>query len=85
VLDARRREAAPGQRQRRRLRRAGGEDDLRPSAPNAAATCARARSSTARAARPSAWTEEGFPAASMAATIAARASGRSGAVAFQSR
>ena len=53
--------------------------------PVAAATCARARSTIARAARPSAWTDDGLPSASIAAAIAARASGRSGAVAFQSR
>ena len=53
--------------------------------PTASATCARARSTSALAARPSAWTEDGLPTTSIAATIAARASGRSGAVAFQSR
>jgi hypothetical protein len=53
--------------------------------PTASATSARARSTSALAARPSAWTEEGFPTTSIAATIAARASGLSGAVAFQSR
>ena len=54
-------------------------------APIASATCARARSISPLAARPSAWTEEGLPTRSIAATIAAFASGRSGAVAFQSR
>ena len=58
---------------------------LRGSAPTSAATCSRASSIRRRAARPSAWTEEGLPQTSSAATIAARASGRSGAVAFQSR
>jgi hypothetical protein len=53
--------------------------------PTASATSARARSTSALAARPSAWTDEGLPATSIAAIIAARASGRSGAVAFQSR
>ena len=53
--------------------------------PVASATCARARSITARAARPSACTDEGLPTTSSAAAMAARASGRSGAVAFQSR
>jgi len=56
-----------------------------PSAPSAAATCARAFSINALAARPSAWTEDGLPTTSIAATIAAFASGRRGAVAFQSR
>ena len=56
-----------------------------PSAPSAAAIFARARSISAFAARPSAWTEEGLPTTSIAATIAAFASGRKGAVAFQSR
>ncbi len=56
-----------------------------PSAPKAAATCPRARSKSALAARPSAWTEDGLPTTSIASIIAARASARSGAVAFQSR
>jgi hypothetical protein len=38
-----------------------------------------------RACRPSAWIEDGLPASSHAFAIAAFASGRSGAVAFQSR
>ena len=38
-----------------------------------------------RAARPSAWTEEGLPGSASAAANAARASGRNGAVAFQSK
>ena len=53
-----------------------------PSAPSAAATCARAFSTAARAARPSAWTLDGLPTISIAASIAARASGRIGAVAL---
>ena len=48
-------------------------------------TCHRACSTIARAARPSAWTLDGFPTWSIAASIAARASGLSGAEAFQSR
>ena len=55
------------------------------SAPTRAATSARAVSTRWRAARPSACTEEALPAKSNARSIAARASGRSGAVAFQSR
>ena len=58
---------------------------LRGSAPTAAATRARASSRMLRAARPSAWTDDGFPTTSMAAAMAARACGRRGAVAFQSR
>ena len=46
---------------------------------------ARAASTRRRASRPSACTEDGLPTRSYAATIAARASGRSGVVAFQSR
>ena len=56
-----------------------------PSAPKAAATCARAVSIRFFAARPSAWTEDGFPTTSIAAIIAAFASARIGVVAFQSR
>jgi len=56
-----------------------------PSAPSAAETCARARSINPRTARPSAWIDEALPVRSMAAIIAALASGRSGALAFQSR
>ena len=58
---------------------------LRGSAPSAAATAARASSTSRRACRPSAWTDDGLPASSQALAIAARASGRSGVVAFQSR
>ena len=43
------------------------------------ATSSRARSTIARTARPSACTDEGFPVVSIDATIAARASARSGA------
>jgi hypothetical protein len=67
---------APRQRQRRRLGRARGEDHLRGLRAHAAATCARARSTSAFAARPSAWTDDGLPTTSIAATIAARASAR---------
>ena len=56
-----------------------------PSAPSAEAISSRARSSASFAARPSAWTDEGLPVISVASIIAARASGRRGAVAFQSR
>ena len=56
-----------------------------PSAPSAAAIWLRARSISAFAARPSACTLEGLPETSIAAIIAAFASGRSGVVAFQSR
>ena len=58
---------------------------LRGSAPTRAATSARASSIMRRAARPSAWTDDGLPTTSRAAVMAARACGRSGAVAFQSR
>jgi hypothetical protein len=58
---------------------------LRGSAATSAATSPRASSTRRRAARPSAWTEDGLPTASSAAIMAARASSRSGAVAFQSR
>ena len=58
---------------------------LRGSAPTRAATCSRAVSTKCRAARPSAWTDDGLPSWSSAASMAARAAGRSGAVAFQSR
>ena len=44
-----------------------------------------ARETIALAARPSVWTLDGLPTTSIAAIIAARASGRRGAVAFQSR
>ena len=54
-------------------------------APTRAATCSRASSMMARARRPSACGEDGLPTTSSAAIIAARASRRSGAVAFQSR
>ena len=49
------------------------------------ATCSRAASTSRRAARPSACTEDGLPATARASTKARRASGRNGAVAFQSR
>ena len=58
---------------------------LRGSAATSAATFSRASSIRRRAARPSAWTEDGLPELSSAASTAARACGRSGAVAFQSR
>jgi hypothetical protein len=58
---------------------------FRASAPTAPATAALASSTSRRDARPSACTEEGLPLRSQAAAIAARASGRSGVVAFQSR
>ncbi len=55
------------------------------SAPTSAATSSRASSTIARARRPSLCGEDGLPTTSSAATTAARASARSGAVAFQSR
>ncbi len=55
------------------------------AAPISAATASRARSTFCRAARPQRCTEEGLPQLPSAATAAAAASGRSGAVAFQSR
>jgi hypothetical protein len=55
------------------------------SAPTSAATCVRAFSITARAARPSACTDDAFPVAASAATMASRAASHSGAVAFQSK
>ena len=58
---------------------------LRGSAPTSAATSPRACSISRRAARPSPCTEDGLPVSSSAAVMAARAAGRSGAVAFQSR
>ncbi len=57
----------------------------RAAAPQRPPTSARAFSTISRAARPSAWTEEGLPPASIAASTAARASGRSGEVALWSR
>ena len=54
-------------------------------APTSAATCSRASSTRPRARRPSACGDDGLPTTSSAATMAARASRRSGAVAFQSR
>ena len=51
----------------------------------AVATVVRASSTSRRACRPSAWTDDGLPAMSQAAAIACLASGRSGVVAFQSR
>ena len=53
--------------------------------PMARATAARESSSSLRAARPSAWTEEALPETSIAASMAARAAGRSGEVALWSR
>jgi len=53
--------------------------------PTRAATCSRAVSTSRRAARPAAWTDDGLPVTPTAAIMAACASGRSGAVAFQSR
>ena len=55
------------------------------STPTNCATSDRARSIQRRAARPSAWTEDAFPPDLNAASNARRASGRKGAVAFQSR
>ncbi len=55
------------------------------SQPTRLATCARAFSTKARAARPSACTEEAVAVTSSAVTIAARASSRKGALAFQSK
>ena len=53
--------------------------------PKRAAITSRASSMIRRAARPAAWTELGLPVTSMAASIAARACGRSGSVALASR
>ena len=58
---------------------------LRGSAPTSAATCSRAVPRSAAPRGPRAWTDDGLPQTSSAATTAARACGRSGAVAFQSR
>ncbi len=58
---------------------------LRGSAPTSAATLWRASSIRRRTARPSAWTEDGLPQTPSASATAARACGRRGAVAFQSR
>ena len=55
------------------------------SAPLSTATFCRASSMTWRAARPSACTDEALPVSSRAAVMAAWASARSGAVAFQSK
>ncbi len=87
---ARRLAAAELQRRRQRqhvgLGGAGGEGDVTGGPRRPGPRPARAAFSTsARAARPSAWTEEALPVRSSAASIAARASGRSGAVAFQSK
>ena len=54
-------------------------------APTSAATFSRASSTMARTRLPSVCGEDGLPIASSAASTAARASGRSGAPAFQSR
>ncbi len=51
-------------------------------APTSAATCSRAVSTSARARRPSVCTDDGLPEQSSADSNAARASGRSGAVAL---
>ena len=58
---------------------------LRGSAPTSAATSPRASSTRRRAARPSAWTDDGLPAVSSAADHGGARLSRSGAVAFQSR
>ena len=50
--------------------------------PASLATSLLASSTMPRAARPSAWTEEGLPVVSIAASAASRASARSGAVAL---
>ena len=55
------------------------------AAPMRAASSARARSMPFRALRPAPCTDEGLPGASSTASMAARACGRRGAVAFQSR
>jgi hypothetical protein len=52
------------------------------SAPTSRATLARAASTAARAARPSAWIEDGLPTSFAARTTASAASGRIGAVAL---
>jgi hypothetical protein len=52
-----------------------------PSAPSAASIRRRASSSCARAARPSAWGDEGFAQVSQARRIASAAAGRIGVVA----
>ena len=58
---------------------------FRGKAPDRAAITALASSTSRRAWRPSACTDDGLPLNSHAAAIASRASGRSGVVAFQSR
>jgi hypothetical protein len=55
------------------------------SAPNRVASDSRASSRIRRAARPAPCTDDGFPVTAMAASMAARASGRSGSVALASR
>ena len=50
--------------------------------PSSAATCSRAVSTAARAALPSAWTEDGLPGSVSASPIAAATSGRTGVVAL---
>jgi hypothetical protein len=57
----------------------------RPRAPKRAAMASRASSNTRRAARPSAWTEDGLPGKASASAIAAMASGRIGSVALASK
>ena len=74
------------QRQRIGLRAAGGENHVARLGPDRRGNLLAGVAHQAwRAARPSPWTEDGFPTTSMAAAMAARACGRSGAVAFQSR
>ena len=79
MLDRAAPEPAPRQRQRRCLGRAGGEDDLARAAAGRLGDLLPRPLDSARAARPSACTEEALPATSIAAAIAARASGLSGA------
>jgi hypothetical protein len=65
-----------------RLGGAAREDDLGRLRADSAATSARARSTSVRTARPSRCALDGLPGRSRASTIAARASGRSGALAL---
>jgi len=51
-------------------------------APTSAATCSRAVSSSARAARPKPCTDDGFPTVASASVMAAATAGRTGAVAL---
>ena len=64
------------------LGRAAGENQVAGRRPQARRDFSRAASSSPRAARPSAWIEEGLPSLSSAASIASRARGRKGAVAL---